>query len=214
MTDFEALKIYKNSKTQKERNEGLIFLWNKYDNLIGKMRINLNSRLMKCSKAAVSREEYWSDVYSTFQHALDKVEINKIPEKKREKWLFYIQIYNYLRSYNRDFVRNFIKKNKNETSMYRTSRSNEEYNIADIRGARTISVETIYEQNQLKCKIESIEKTFSPIQKDIFKYKYYGSYKVDEILKKCNISYAKYSENLKEIKSRLCEGLAEYRDEL
>lgn len=212
LTDFEALKQYCNGD-KTEKNEALMWFWKKYDNLIGRMRINLNNRLMKCARISVSREEYFSDIFPTFQHALDKVVIDRIPEGKREKWMFYIQIYGYLRSYNRDYVHGFIKRNKNETSMYRISKNKDEYNIVDIKGSKTISIEAIYEQNQLKCRIENFEKTLPPIQQDIFKYKYYGGLKVDEILKKCNISQTKYSENLKELKSRFMDALSDYRYE-
>ena len=211
-TDFEALMQYQETDS-KRKEEALLYFWHKYKNLFEKQCGNLNDRLSKVCKYRISAKEYIQDVYPTFKHCLDTVNPDRLQDKIKPKWMLYVHLYNYLRSYNRDYMCAYIKRLKNETSMYRvSSKDDEEYNIADIKGEKSIGIETIWEQNQLKVKINEIESTFTPLQKQIFKYRFYSNIPMKDICKKCGVSQSKYSENLREVKERLKIGLAEFKE--
>lgn len=215
MTDFESLIKYQNSNNQKEKNEIMMELWEKYSALITKMRGNLNDRLAKCSrKTSVSIEEYKQDIWMTFVHAFETVNISRIPEKKRPKWSFFVHIYNYLRSYNRDYTKHWIKKNINETFLIRTSNDGKEFYINEIKNScsrNVLDLDAVVENIALRNKISEIEKGFTPLQKDLFKYKYYTDFKVQDICNRCNITRTMYSDEMKIIKENLRNGLQEYR---
>lgn len=206
-TDFDLLKEYHENKDSKKKV--LEEILKRYESTVTRRWKDLNNRLSKCTRNYVDKSTYFVDTFETISHAWNKVEISRIPEAKRPTWKFYICLDGYLRSFNRDWVHAQIKKAKNERSMYTAGKDGDEMNILDINGKAT---EMDLNLMALKDKISQVEKSFTPLQQKIFKYKFFSKDKVDNICATLNISHKEYGKQINIIKKTLRTELNDFKE--
>lgn len=114
--EYFLVRMY-NDEDEQKRTLATRMLWDKYTNLVRKMKFKLIKTVIN-HKMSMNEdiEEYESRAFDTFIKSLNNIDLNKCKHLKKE-FKIYVNLWGYLMTMNRDLVKDYIENAKFSTPI-------------------------------------------------------------------------------------------------
>jgi hypothetical protein len=136
--DYVLVKTIKRGRSEERIKAAKLQLWNKYALLTKKMKFKL-IRIARDNGFHMSEwiENYEQEAFELLMHVVDTIRLDAKDgenncEHLKEQWIIYQAYWGNLMSMNRNWVGDYIERNKNETAIYGSGKDGEESQVTNL----------------------------------------------------------------------------------